>query len=116
MPRSFRVMNKYKRALFGGMLASMLAFVSSAFADTIVWKDPVYGFAMSYPDAWTVQTDDTPNTRLRVAGPLGEDLATCRMKAMDDGRVKIYPKHVVDKAVAHDLDLDFWKGEAAQYE
>ena len=88
----------------------------AAFADTIVWKDPVFGFIMSYPDTWTTQTDDTPNTRLRVAGPLGEDLATCRMKAMNDGRVKIYPKHAVDEAVAHDLDLDFWKGEAAQYD
>lgn len=109
-------MKTCKKTIFGGMLLAALAFPVSAFADTIVWKDPVHGFTMSYPDTWTVQTEDTPSTRLRVAGSLGEDLATCRMKAIEDGRVKIYPKHLVDKAVAHALDLEFWKGEAAQYE
>jgi hypothetical protein len=99
-------------------VAAVFAVMTSgvAFADTIVWKDPVEGFTMSYPDSWTVQTDDVANTRLRVAGPLGEDLATCRMKVADDGRAKIYPKDLVDEAVSEKLTRDFWTGEVSQYE
>jgi hypothetical protein len=98
-----------------GVLCAVLT-PAAAFASTIVWKDPVEGFTMAYPDSWTVQTPDTPITKLRVAGPLGEDLPTCRMKVMHDGRAKIYPKGYVNKAVSHDLDRDWWEGEAAQYE
>lgn len=99
-------------------LGAVCAALSStaAFASTIVWKDPVNSFTMSYPDSWTVQTPDTPNTRLRVAGPLGEDLATCRMKVMHDGRALIYPKDIEGKAVSQALTRDWWQGEAAQYE
>lgn len=89
---------------------------AAAHADTIVWKDPVHAFTMSYPDSWTIQTDDTANTRLRVAGPLAGDLPTCRMKVVADGRAKIYPKGIVDEAVFETLNADFWQTEAAQYE
>jgi hypothetical protein len=96
------------------MAACVLA--TPALASVVVWKDPVQGFSMSYPDSWTVQTPDTPHTALRVAGPLGEDLATCRMKVMEDGRAKIYPKENIDKIVSRELDPDFWAGEVAQYD
>jgi hypothetical protein len=99
---------------FGAVCAALAP--AAAFASVIVWKDPVEGFTMAYPDSWTVQTPDTPNTRLRVAGPLGEDLPTCRMKVMHDGRAKIYPKEYVDNIVSHELTRDWWQGEAAQYE
>ncbi len=98
-----------------GVFCALLSS-QAAFASTIVWKDQVNGFTLSYPDSWTIQTDDTPNTRLRVAGPLGEDLATCSMKVQADGRGKIYSKTVLDKAVEQTLNQDYWQGEAAQYE
>lgn len=104
-----------KRLIRLGALCAVLAPVS-AFANTIVWKDPVHDFTMSYPDDWRVQTPDTALTRLRVAGPLGEDLPTCRMKVVEDGRVKIYPKTYVDDMVRTLLPREFWEGEAAQYE
>lgn len=97
--------------------AAVLACVSTpAAASAIVWKDPVHGYTISYPDSWTVQTPDTAFTRLRVAGPLGMDLATCRVKVMDDGRGKIYPKEYMDEEVSREMGIDYWKGEAAQYE
>ncbi len=97
-------------AAFGALVAS-----SAAQADTIVWKDPVYGFTMSYPDSWTLNADDTPNTRLRVAGPYAENIATCRMKVIDDGRLQIYPKSLMTEAVDQKLDMAFWEKETGQY-
>jgi hypothetical protein len=98
-----------------GVLCAALSS-APALADTVVWKDPVFGFTMSYPDSWTLQTDDTPNTRLRVAGPLGQDRATCSMKVVADGRVQIYPKEQVDEAVVRDLNEDYWRTEAGQHD
>jgi hypothetical protein len=98
-----------------GIFCALLSS-TSALADTIVWKDPVYGFTMSYPDSWTLQTVDTPSTRLRVAGPLGEDMATCRMKVQEDGRGQIYTKSALGTVVERDFNEDYWRGEAAQYE
>lgn len=95
--------------------AGMLMVTSAAQADTIVWKDPVYGFTMSYPDSWTLNADDTPNTRLRVAGPYAENMATCRMKVIEDGRLQMYPKRLMDEAVSIKLDERFWEKETGQY-
>lgn len=101
-------------ALVGSVILGL--FVSPVKADTFVWKDPVHDFTISFPDSWRVQTEDTPDTRLRIAGPLGEDYATCRVKAARDGRLQIYAKKDLDEAVSETLNEDFWKGEVAQYE
>ncbi len=98
-------------AVMGAMLVSSVA----AKADTFVWKDEVHDYTMSFPDVWKIQTEDTPTTRLRIAGPLAEDWATCRMQVWDDGRVKIYPKRITGQAVMEKLDREFWARETAQY-
>jgi hypothetical protein len=77
-------------------------------ADTFVWTDPKYGYTMSFPDSWRMQTQDNPTTQMRVAGPIGEDLATCKMEVRKDGRTLIYPKRLVDEAVMDKLGRDFW--------
>ncbi|MDD9899462.1 MAG: hypothetical protein OXT65_00605 [Alphaproteobacteria bacterium] len=100
----------------GMVAAAALVLASSAsLADTIVWSDPVHAFTVSYPDSWRVQTEDGPHTRLRIAGPIGEDLPTCRIKVNQDGRLKIYPKDLTDEAVSQELGRDFWDGEVAEY-
>jgi hypothetical protein len=86
----------------------------AAWADTFVWKDVPHGYTISFPDSWTVQTDDMPFTRIRIAGPLAEDIPTCRLQVQDDGRLKIYPKHLMDEAVANTLAQDYWEKETAQ--
>lgn len=90
-------------------------FAPVAKADTFVWKDDKNDYTMSFPDSWTMQTDDLPDTRLRVAGPLMEDIPTCRLQVSDDGRLKIYPKALMDKAVAETLTEEFWQREIGQY-
>lgn len=102
------------RFLITAAVCAMFAS-QAALADTIVWEDPVHGFTMSYPDSWRVQTPDTSDTRLRVAGPYAEDLAVCSMRVVKDGRIKIYPKDLTDEAVSHQLNRDFWEGEVAKY-
>jgi hypothetical protein len=99
-----------------GAGALLVMGASAASASVFVWKDDVNGFTFSFPDSWTVQTEDKPSTRIRIAGPIGEDLATCRVNAEKDGRVEIYPKHLMDKAVAETLTRDFWENEVAEHE
>lgn len=105
-----------RRVLGFAVLGLMLAVSAPVKADTFVWQDSKNDFTMSFPDVWRIQTEDTPTTRLRIAGPLGEDAATCRMQVQDDGRAKIYPKRLTDEAVVDLLDEDFWHGHIAQYQ
>lgn len=93
--------------------ATAAPMVANATSDSFVWKDPVNGFTFSFPDSWAVQTADSPTTRIRIAGPLKEDYATCRIKADTDGRLKIYPKHLMEEAVYETLDREFWEHEIA---
>lgn len=103
-----------RRILLTGLM--VLGLAGGAQASTYVWEDPVNGFTFSFPDSWTVQTEDQPSTRIRIAGPLAEDLATCRVKAEKDGRLKIYPKDLMTQAVKETLDRDFWQGEIAEHD
>lgn len=86
-----------------------------AVADTFVWQDSKGDFSMSFPDTWRIQTEDTPTTALRIAGPLAEDVPTCRMQVDTDGRTKIYPKYLLDEAVVETLDQAFWEHHIGQY-
>ncbi len=94
----------------------LMGFTATAEASTYVWKDNVNGFTFSFPDSWRIQTEDVPTTRLRIAGPIGEDFATCRVKAEKDGRLQIYPKHLMTEAVDETLDRSFWEHEVAEHE
>lgn len=95
--------------------AFLLAFAPQAKADTFVWQDPVNDYTVSFPDTWKIQTDDDAYTRLRIAGPLGEDMPTCRMQVHHDGRLQIYPKRLLDTAVVETLDRAFWEKEVSEF-
>lgn len=98
------------------LLMGLLFLTLPAAAEVFVWKDKEYGFTFSYPDDWTLQTADSATTRIRIAAPLAKDSsATCRVKAEKDGRLKIYPKHMMMSAVVEKLDRNFWEQEANQY-
>ena len=85
-------------------------------AETFVWKDAQNGYTMSFPDVWRIQTPDDAFTRLRIAGPLGEDHATCRMQVRHDGRLAIYPKYLLDEAVSEKLDRDYWEKRISEFD
>lgn len=102
-----------RKILFGAIF--LMSLSAPAAASTYVWKDDVNGFSFSFPDSWTVQTEEGPSTRIRIAGPLKEDAATCRVKSAQDGRLKIYPKHLMTQAVKETLGPDFWEGEIAEF-
>lgn len=102
----------FRAALVAALIAG---FSPAAKADTFVWKDIKNGYTMSFPDSWTMQTDDGPYTRIRIAGPLGQELPTCRIQVQDDGRLKIYPKKYVDEAVVNTLEREYWEKETGQY-
>ena len=108
-----------RKILFG--IVVMMGFamaapmVANATSDSFVWKDPVNGFTFSFPDSWGIQTVDSPTTRVRIAGPLNQDNATCRIKAEKDGRLKIYPKHLMTEAVYETLDRKFWENEIGDH-
>lgn len=89
-------------------LALAGAFAGTAAADTFVWKDPVHKYSISFPDVWREQTVDSPNTRLRIVGPIAEDMASCKVEVEPDGRAQIYTKNLVDEAVLEKLGRDFW--------
>lgn len=97
-------------------LLAMTVSAATAEASVFVWKDEANGFTVSFPDTWTVQTADTPTTRIRIASPVGEDFATCRVKAEKDGRLKIYPQDLMATAVRETLTRSFWENEVSQYE
>lgn len=103
------------KRIFAFLTAAML-ISAAAHADTFVWQDPAWGFTMSFPDSWTVQTQDNDNTRLRIAGPIGEDFATCKMAVQKDGRIQIYPKSLTDKAVVEKLGLEYWKTQIGEHQ
>ncbi|MFH1158788.1 MAG: hypothetical protein V1721_07945 [Pseudomonadota bacterium] len=102
--------------IFGLGALMVVGFSGAAAASTYVWKDNVNGFTFSFPDSWTMQTEDAPTTRIRIAGPIAEDVATCRVKAEKDGRLKIYPKYLMTEAVSATLDRAFWEQELAGHE
>jgi len=102
-----------RKLFFTVMLVMGFASAAQATSNSYVWKDGVNGFTFSFPDSWGVQTADSPTTRVRIAGPLNEDFATCRVKAEKDGRLKIYPKHLMSEAVYETLGRDFWEKEVA---
>lgn len=106
------------RKILFGIAVVIIGFATPAHAtsNSYVWKDPVNGFTFSFPDSWGVQTADSPTTRIRIAGPLNEDYATCRIKAEKDGRLKIYPKHLMEEAVYETLDRKFWEHEIADHD
>jgi hypothetical protein len=95
--------------------ALVIGFSPAAQADTFVWKDAPHGYTISFPDSWAMQTDDGPYTRIRIAGPLAEEIPTCRLQVREDGRLKIYPKRLTDEAVANTLVQDYWEKETGQY-
>lgn len=97
------------------VVAFMVGMAPAAKADTFVWKDVPNGYTISFPDSWTMQTEDSPSTRIRVAGPLALELPTCRLQVQDDGRLKIYPKKYVDEAVVNTLNHEYWEKETGQY-
>lgn len=97
-------------------LAALLLCANSAQASTYIWKDKEYGFTMSFPDTWTLQTPETPSTRVRVAGPVGEDLAACKIEVQKDGRLKIYPKRLMMTGITQTLDRAFWEGKIGEHE
>lgn len=99
-------------ALFAVTLAGL---APKAEADTFVWRDAVHDYTMSFPDVWRIQTPDDVYTRLRIAGPLGEDHAVCRMQVFHDGRIQIYPKYLTHTAVSEKLDRNFWEGRTSQF-
>ena len=100
-----------RKILFGVLIMMGFATSAEATSDSFVWKDVENGFTISFPDSWEMQTKDTPVTRIRIAGPLSEDFATCSVKAEEDGRLKIYPKHLMTEAVYETLGRDFWDRE-----
>jgi len=95
--------------------ALVIGFSPVAKADTFVWKDAPHGYTISFPDSWTMQTGDSPSTRIRIAGPLAEEIPTCRLQVQPDGRLKIYPKRLTDEAVVNTLAQDYWEKETGQY-
>lgn len=95
---------------------TMAAAAPPAQASTFVWKDAENGYTMSFPDVWRIQTPDDVYTRLRIAGPLGEDHATCRMQVRHDGRLAIYPKYLLDEAVSETLDRDYWEKRVSEFD
>jgi hypothetical protein len=108
-------MRKIFSAVIVGTFVAM-GFSAAASASTYVWTDKVDGFTFSFPDSWTIQTEDVPSTKIRIAGPIGEDFATCRVKAEKDGRLKIYPKPLMAEGVMETLDRDFWEHEIGEHE
>jgi hypothetical protein len=92
------------------------AFATAALASVFVWQDPKGDFSISFPDEWHLQTVDGPDTHVRIAGPLAEDRASCKVQVTEDGRLKVYPKRLTDEAVAQTLDMRFWEVQAAEHD
>lgn len=97
------------------VLALSALGAQAASAEAFVWKDAKGGFTMSFPDTWRLQTPDVATTMLRIAGPVAEDRATCRMQVSEDGRALMYPKRLVGFAVQEMLNEEFYRDEIAQY-
>jgi hypothetical protein len=105
-----------KKILLGIVVAMGIAGAAEAQSNAYVWEDKVNGFSFSFPDSWVMLTNDLPSTRIRISGPIVEDVATCRVKSQKDGRLAIYPKRLMTIAVMETLDYDFWEQEVAGHE
>jgi len=80
------------KKIFAVGLVSLFSLAPlSAKATSFVYQDADYGFQTSFPDSWLMQTTDTPTTRLLVRPPVTDDMASCRVKAVNDRRAVIYP-------------------------
>jgi hypothetical protein len=104
-----------KKILGLTMTAAMLSFASPVLADTSIYHDPNYDFSISYPDSWDVQGNPNPSIRWQVSAPKIADKVTCNIKANKDRRLMIYPERLMDKAVANQLNEEFWGQEFTKF-
>ncbi len=109
---------RFSLAIMTGIAAATLlgAVAARATSDAFVWKDSKYGYTFSFPDSWGIQTKDTPYTRIRIAGPVNSDWATCSIQVHKDGRLQIYPKRLMTQAVDDTLNRSFWERQVAQHD
>ncbi len=101
-----------------GIAAATLlnAATARATSDAFVWKDAKYGYTFSFPDSWGIQTKETPDMRIRIAGPINADWATCSIQVKKDGRLQIYPKRLMTQAVDDTLNQTFWRRQVGEHD
>ncbi len=101
----------------GIAVATLLnAVTARATSDAFVWKDAKYGYTFSFPDSWGIQTKETPDMRIRIAGPINADWATCSIQVKKDGRLQIYPKRLMTQAVDDTLNKTFWTRQVGEHD
>lgn len=76
-------------SIFAALL--LLGLCAPAQAEVFFWRDPVFKIGFVFPDDWRVQTNGDPDVRIEILAPQGQDFATCRIRAKDDGRFSMYP-------------------------
>lgn len=84
-------------------------------AEYFIWRDPISGVALSYPDTWVIANNQKPDDRLTIQAPGPRDYASCRLRVRPDRRAAVYP-YQFDYNVQHlYLGFDFWRAYVGEY-
>jgi len=86
---------------------------NKASANYFIWNDADNDFTLSYPDTWQMQNPKTDDSRIRITSPIMEDRASCQVETYKDGRLNVYPKPLMVKAVEELLNKQFWDDKVA---
>jgi hypothetical protein len=84
----------------------LLVLTMPAKAEVFVWTDPQFDITMAFPDNWMRQTQTPDDLRLHILAPQGQDHASCRVFASDDGRFLYVPPSAQHKVSAFVQDTN----------
>lgn len=103
-----------KKVILASFVALMIA-VPMALANTAFYEDPKTGMQVTYPFEWRQQSNVPVAQILHIRAPHNEDLAQCKMEAINDERFVIFPKDVIDEVAQRELAEDYWETFVARY-
>lgn len=88
--------------------AFTLACTHSAKADVYVWQDAQTGLVLSYPDTWSIVSNNSPDDILTIHAPSGRAHAMCRARVRNDERFLIYPTRFSESVQEVAYNTQFW--------
>lgn len=84
-------------------------------ANTAFWEDPETHIRITYPFEWRIQNNGPSAEILHIRAPYNEDLAQCRLEAIEDRRFVIYPREILNEVNNRELADEYWETFVARF-
>ena len=98
------------------LFIAVLCFPLAAQADYFLWEDPKTGLTVTFPDTWKTQTNVNPDDILTISGYSADADPVCTIKAVKDGRYKMYPADFGTAVQKDAVSVPFWRDYMGHYD